>query len=447
MYFWRATPRRVWYNPLPSVVPVSKSVGVANCEISEGREVKSIRVIGLALGLLAPSGALAAGFQSIEQGTWDIGRALVGAASAADSAATVFYNPAGMTLIEDTEIVGGLMGVLVDIEFDTEPGTTFTGGGTGNAASNAVVPAGPFFVHPVNEQLSVGFSFTAPFVGSLDYGRSWAGRYIAREVDRAMYRASPAVAYRVNDWLSLGASVAINYTRFDFKVAIPTPGPDGKLKVDKSDQWQWSFSLGAMIELQEGTRLGINYFSEVENHDLGGDIETTLPGLLPGFSDRVNIEFTLPQGAVASLRQEITDDLVLYFDLGWADFSSFSAISVDVSGGTTVNANIHFRDITFGGIGGEYWINDLWTWQFGAQYASAPVGGSDRNPALAFDRQIRYATGVRYEWSESLTLALSYEFADFGSNNVNVQGFGGVLKGDYDPNHAHFIALTARHKF
>ena len=40
-----------------------------------------------------------------------------------------------------------------------------------------------------------------------------------------------------------------------------------------------------------------------------------------------------------------------------------------------------------------------------------------------------------------------YEFLDFGSNNTNVQGFGGTLKGDYDPNNAHFIAFTARHKF
>ena len=169
--------------------------------------------------------------------------------------------------------------------------------------------------------------------------------------------------------------------------------------MDSADEWQWSFSLGAMIELQEGTRLGINYFSEVENDDLGGDIETTLPGPLPGFSDRVNIEFTLPQGAVASLRQEITDDLVLFFDLGWADFSSLSAISVDVSGGTTVNANIHFRDITFGGIGGDYRINDLWTWQFGAQYASSPVGGSDRNPALAFRSAgpLRHGSPLRVE--------------------------------------------------
>ncbi len=409
--------------------------------------MKSIRMIGLALSLVAPTGAHAAGFQSIEQGTWDIGRAVVGATSAADSAATAFYNPAGMMLIEDRQITGGLMGVLVNAEFDTEPGTTFTGGGSGNAGSNIVTPAGPFFVDPLNEKWALGFSLTAPFIGSLDYGRSWAGRYFAREVDLAMYRAAPAVAYRVNDWLSLGASVAINYTKFDFKVAIPTLTTDAKLKIDGADEWQWSFSLGAMLELQEGTRLGINYFSEVENDDLRGDFDLTTPGPLLGFSGGVEVQFTLPQGLVGSLRQEITDDLVLYFDLGWADFSAFRHISVDFSGGTSVNANIHFNDITFGGIGGEYRLDDGWTLQAGVAYAGSPVGGSDRSPALPFDRQIRYATGVRYEWSESLTLAFSYEFVDFGSNNTNVQGLGGTLKGDYDPSHAHFLVFTASKKF
>ena len=118
-----------------------------------------------------------------------------------------------------------------------------------------------------------------------------------------------------------------------------------------------------MLELQEGTRLGINYFSEVENDDLRGDFDLTTPGPLSGFSGGVEVQFTLPQGLVGSLRQEITDDLVLYFDLGWADFSAFKYISVDFSGGTSVNANIHFKDITFGGIGGEYRLDDGWTLQ------------------------------------------------------------------------------------
>lgn len=89
-------------------------------------------VCGLVVGLLAPYTALAAGFQTLEQGTWDVGRAVVGSAVAADSAATVFYNPAGMTKLESPELVMGTMGIVGESRFDTDSGTTFSGatGGT-----------------------------------------------------------------------------------------------------------------------------------------------------------------------------------------------------------------------------------------------------------------------------------------------------------------------------
>lgn len=42
----------------------------------------------LGLGLLIPCSSFASGLQTLEQGTWDMGRAVVGAMSAADSATT-----------------------------------------------------------------------------------------------------------------------------------------------------------------------------------------------------------------------------------------------------------------------------------------------------------------------------------------------------------------------
>ena len=157
------------------------------------------------LALLIPQTARAAGgFQSVEQGTWDMGRATVGAASAADSAATAFYNPAGMSWIDEPQVVVGLMGVLAESRFDIDPATTIAGSDGGNAFDNVVVPGGPFVVYPLDERWTLGFSVTAPFIGSIDYGRNFAGRYFLREFDIATYRAAPAVSYRVNDWLSLG---------------------------------------------------------------------------------------------------------------------------------------------------------------------------------------------------------------------------------------------------
>ena len=40
-----------------------------------------------------------------------------------------------------------------------------------------------------------------------------------------------------------------------------------------------------------------------------------------------------------------------------------------------MNGDVRFRDITFGGISGEYQINDLWTWQFGISLEATRVVG------------------------------------------------------------------------
>ena len=179
----------------------------------------------------------AAGFQSVEQGTWDLGRAGVGSMSAADSAATAYWNPAAMVKLERPELTVGTMGILVSSEFDVDPATTFSGGDGGNAGSNALVPSGPFIVYPVNEKAALGFSFTAPFVGTLDYRDSWAGRFMIRKLEFTTYRAAPAAAYQVTDWLALGGALGINYTKIDIKVAVPDPGPgDGSLHIHNANE-------------------------------------------------------------------------------------------------------------------------------------------------------------------------------------------------------------------
>ncbi len=173
-----------------------------------------------ALILATPATLYAAGFQTIEQGTWDMGRAMVGFASAADSAATSFYNAAGMTYLDGLQVTGGILGILGKSEFDPDSGTTIdfpAGSGMlasdgGNSLDNAVAPGGLFGVYPLNEEWAVGASFTAPFVGSLDYRDSWPGRYFIQEFDLTAYRLAPAVAYQVNDWLSLGATAGVIYS-------------------------------------------------------------------------------------------------------------------------------------------------------------------------------------------------------------------------------------------
>jgi hypothetical protein len=53
-------------------------------------------------------------------------------------------------------------------------------------------------------------------------------------------------------------------------------------------------------------------------------------------------------------------------------------------------------------------------------------------PDLTLDRQIRYAAGLQYEWSEDITVGIVYAFLDMRAG-VNLKG--GQLQGDCDPNH------------
>ncbi len=168
-----------------------------------------------------------------------------------------------MTRLDGLQVTGGIMGILGTSTFDSDSGTTIAGGDGRNSLDNAVVPGGLFGVYQLNEEWAVGASFTAPFVGSLDYGDTWAGRYFIRRFDLTSYRIAPSVAYQVNDVLSLGATVGVIYSEVELKLAVPTPPPgaDGQVKIKDADDWEVSWGLSAMLDLREGPRLGLVYSS------------------------------------------------------------------------------------------------------------------------------------------------------------------------------------------
>ncbi len=67
---------------------------------------------------------------------------------------------------------------------------------------------------------------------------------------------------------------------------------------------------------------------------------------------------------------------------------------------------------------------------------------------LPFDRQIRYGTGVRYQFDETTTVGLSYEYLDVGSGKLtNDVSATDTVSGKYHRNHVQFIALTLAKTF
>src|SRR5580704_9152113 len=99
--------------------------------------------------------ARASGLLLYETGAPDLGTASAGRAAMAADASTVASNPAGMTLLDRSQLLGAAGALLPSSNFDLAPETTTAGGGGGNAG--VFMPMGAFFyVHKVTDKLRIG---------------------------------------------------------------------------------------------------------------------------------------------------------------------------------------------------------------------------------------------------------------------------------------------------
>ena len=410
--------------------------------------------------LLATS-TWAAGLWLYEQTTPDLGTAAAGRAAMANDASTAGANPAGMARLERSQFLAGFQGLIVDVEFDT--GSSGFGGGDGGNAGDFVPAAGLHYVHNLTSDLKLGVTTGSFFGLGLDYGSDWAGRYYVQEAEFLTLGINPGVGYRVNKWLSVGAGFSVIYAELEQKAAINnqvTDGagtPDGQIKV-KDDDIGYGWNLGVLAELREGTRFGVTYRSEVDFDfkdvaKLKG-VATNLQNLLDAIGvtgSKVDLEMTIPQAVMVSGYHEFTEKLAVMANFGWQDWSEFgkTSVSVQSQGTTDFTQDRNFKDTWHVAIGAQYRIAEVWLYSLGFAYDSSPVDDKDRTPDMPLDRQLRFGTGLQYDWNKDITVGVAYEYFDAGDAEINQQGgpLQGSLEGDYKTNEIHFFNATLIWRF
>ncbi|MBW2338085.1 MAG: outer membrane protein transport protein [Deltaproteobacteria bacterium] len=386
--------------------------------------------------LVIPCVSTAGGLYLNEFGTPSMGVAGAGASAVASDASTSFHNPAGMTRIKGNELMGTAGLLNATVEFDPDANTPVSGGDGGNAGGLAPIIGG-FYVHSLSDKWKVGANLITITGAVLDYDDDWTGRYLNTEVTLLTMTFFPTVAYQVNDWLSLGGGPQIMYADLEMKAKIPLPKDDGKVKID-GDDVAYGFGLGALVELSERTRFGLVYQSEIEP-EFDGDVKISGPGTKKVGTDT---KITLAQFIKVSGYHELNDRWALLGTVGWEDWSAFKNVNISTDQDTQkiprdwkdtwkFAAGVHFRPV------------DNWLLQVGFSYDTSPVDSDDRTPDMPMDRQIRYAAGAQYKWSDRLSTGAQFVYADYGNAKID----NDLLKGDYKRNDIFFFALNANWKF
>ena len=377
--------------------------------------------------------ALASGFALREASPGSVGRAFAGEGAVADSAATVWYNPAGMTQLKGfTATAGGHLLFINSRQFErgstrTVPGLAApvpTGGTDGGNPFNPVVFVPTAYgTLQLTDRLTAGIGVNAPFGLRVDYDDGWFGRYDSLRSELITYNVQPSLAWKVSDALSIGGGISIQYVEAELTNALPNLSPllaDGRARV-QGDDISLGWNVGVLIGTGP-TRLGVHYRSRVK-HELKGSFEASgLVGPLAGANRRIDARapITIPDSLSVSATVAPAPDVRLLGTIEWTNWSLFDAIRVLDSNGGAINiSEQNYKDSWSFHFGGEFDLTDQWTLRAGIATDSTPTVDAWRSSRVPDGNRTWLSAGATLRLNQSMDVRVSYAHVFVGEEALD----------------------------
>ena len=347
----------------------------------------------------------AAGFQLSEQSAIQMGRAMAGAGIVGDDLSAVHYNPAGMTLLSGTRMQATGTWVAVNLDYEGNYGQSENG-----RLKGQTIPAG-FITHQINDSLWAGLGLTVPYGMGTEYGEGWEGRERGTESMILTFDINPNLAWKVNDKLSVGGGISLQYAKAELGMGM------GPMQANvKGDSWAWGWNVGLMFQPVETVRLGLAYRSHIAHNAEG---HTDVKGLQNLTSD-MKVRIKTPDTITFSATWEATDALRLSGTARWSKWSNFHSLDVqnlDLAGpqfSSTVVEN-NWDDTWFFSVGADYKLNGQWTIRGGVAYDQGPVENQYRMAVIPDTDRVWFSGGASYKYTDNLTF-------DFGATYIRGVG-------------------------
>lgn len=427
----------------------------------------SVFFITFSLFIFTNGSAFAAGFALIEQSVSGLGTAYSGGAASAEDASTIFYNPAGLTRLQEQQLIVGAHVIMPSVKFHNEDsahvtGQPLSGGNGGNGGVTKVIP-NFYYSRKITDKFSVGLGINSPFGLATEYDKNWVGRYHAVESDLLTVNFNPAIAYKITDQLSMGAGFNVQYLKAKLTSAVDfgtigyllhVPGfapqqNDGMVELD-GDSWGVGYNLGLLFEFSKNTRMGVAYRSAIDQ-SLGGtaDFQDVPAALKSAFrDDDVNADITLPDSLSVSFFHQFNPQWIVTADFTWTDWKHFKDLTVNFEGNQPSSVTTEsWQDNYRYSLGVSYLPDANWTVRLGTAYdTSAVPDAAHRTPRIPDSDRIWAACGLGYRISNSFNVDLGYAHLFVNDPEIKKTATGedqlrGALKGYFD---AHIDILSAQ---
>jgi long-chain fatty acid transport protein len=432
-------------------------------------------VIGVSLALAGSTAltgvARAAGIGVPEQDTWAIAQSTGGETTEAEPS-IAYYNPAGMVLIDGTEVETDA--TFYDIHSDVNStlipdpaapeGPGLTGHATGFVESTAVANAFGVFSLPYG--IKAGFSITQPDAGRVKYPSDFVGNYEADEALLTDIQMGFDVAVPVYGGLSVGGGPIVDYFQdilgvtqnLPLGLGADTPNGDGAIGHFTGKSYRIGYNAGAMYQFSPEFRVGVDYRSQIKHDNKGnqlvdqGGLAALIGPLGPPPASPAFTNFLFPQTVSFGAFDQITPEWAVMGNAAWTNWAAYKTLYVDDP--TTAQAflvgpnispvveNFHFRNAWTVGIATAYTpaMMPKLALTTGVGYDETPVPSAlYRVAGLPDDNRILLGFGGKYALTDKISLTGAYAHYFIQNGGIRDQrldetggtAYAGTLVGEY----------------
>lgn len=419
-----------------------------------------VRLSVLAALAAATGNVSSAGFALIEQNASGLGNAYAGQAAAAENASTVYFNPAGMTLLQGRQVSGTINVIRPTTEFTDNGGSRSPAGAAMPAAGSNGADAGGWNYVPngfvsweLTPRLWAGLGLTVPFGLKTNYDPTFVGRFQSQKSQLQTYDINPSFAFKFNDTFAVGGGISYQYARLGLDRSFFAGSTRAQVVSLHDGAWGWN--AGAMLNLGKDTRLGLTYRSTL-NYDLAGGVTVSGIG-----TATAKASLSMPDSVSLALSHQLNDKWQLLADTTWTHWSRVqnvplfltSQLGASPAGTVSDTLDLQFKNSYRVGAGANFRWTDNFMFKLGVAYDKSPVPDAAHRAVFLPDSDRTWLSfGAKHQLTKAGVLDVGYARIFLkGDDTLRNKGVGaagaqGIVSGSYS-SHVDIVSLQYTHSF
>ncbi|MEQ3662070.1 MAG: outer membrane protein transport protein [Flavobacterium sp.] len=394
------------------------------------------KLLSLTLLALAGSTAFAGGYRVAIQGQKQLAMGHTGVA-VVNSAEVTFFNPAGMSFLEDKfNLSVGANALFAETKFQN---STYNWTAS---TSNLGTPFNVYATYKLNDWLTAGLAVYTPYGSAVEWDQDWQGSHLVNNIDLKAIFVQPTVSVRLGEKFSIGGGPIYVTGSVDFNrnVDRTTTDEDGNrtdLSISAKGITAWGYTAGFMFNPTDKLKLGVNYRSEIVMEARDGDATfNDVPAYASGTltNTTFNADLPLPGEFTSGLSYQVTDKWMLAFDYNYTLWNVYKSLDVEFNNGlpTSVNPR-NYKNASTYRVGTQYAATDKFTFRAGWYFDESPVQDGYFAPETPRNDSMGFTGGLTYQVNQKFGVDFSFLYLHFDEidNSYDHYNDGSSFGGTY----------------